>query len=197
MAEAEQFVFSPPFSLQQNHGETILIKTITIDEDIDGGKLYLYETTSGQSGFTTKTNIVNFLELKNAMYPPPQETKTYQPRKQAKTNTTTYVSSSGTSSLSEIDPEAAALLLNSMYGKVCKAEIKGFFSKTLKIDWTYNTKLIHSIKVLAEIGNSKEQLYRGGIRYLQFPNNAGGYNVIDWETGEKRSISDSAPYFFK
>lgn len=33
--------------------------------------------------------------------------------------------------------------------------------------------------------------------YFQFPNNIGGYNEIDWKTGEKRSISDQAIYFFR
>lgn len=87
-------------------------------------------------------------------------------------------------------------LINSMYGNVCHAEINGFFSKTLKLDWTANTKKIHAIKVLAEIGNVKSQLYEGGVRYFQFPNDAGTYNVIDWKTGEKKSVSDRTQYYF-
>jgi len=93
--------------------------------------------------------------------------------------------------------DAFAAVLNSMYGNVCQAEISGFFSKTLKVDWTANTKMIHSIKVLGEVGSAKEQLYNDGVRYFQFPNDAGTYNVIDWKTGEKKSISDKATYYFR
>lgn len=87
--------------------------------------------------------------------------------------------------------------MNSLYGNVCHAELVGFFSKTLIIDWTSNTKKIHAIKVMAEIGDSKNKLYEDGVRYFQFPNDAGTYNVIDWKTGEKKSISDRANYYFR
>jgi len=93
--------------------------------------------------------------------------------------------------------EAFVLILNNMYGNVCRAEITGFWSKTLKIEWTANTVKIHAIKVLTEVGSAKEQLYRSGIRYFQFPNDIGTFNVIDWETGEKKSISDPASYYFR
>lgn len=86
--------------------------------------------------------------------------------------------------------------MNSLYGNVCHAELNGLFSKTLKIDWTSNTKKIHAIKVLAEVGDSKDKLYEDGVRYFQFPNDAGTYNVIDWKTGEKKSISEGAMYYF-
>jgi len=35
-----------------------------------------------------------------------------------------------------------------------------------------------------------------GVRYFKFPNDAGGYNIIDWKTGEKRSVDEKAPYYF-
>lgn len=79
---------------------------------------------------------------------------------------------------------------------MCQAELEGWFSKTLKLDWTSRTNKFSSIKVLAEIGTVKEQLYQAGVRYLKFPNDAGTYNVIDWETGEKSSTSERAPYYF-
>lgn len=88
------------------------------------------------------------------------------------------------------------LLLNTQYGSVCKAELKGWITKTLKIDWTSNTKKLHAIKVLAEIGTVKEILYKDGVRYLQFPNDIGTYNVIDWKTGEKKTISKKTRYYF-
>ncbi|MCL4244878.1 MAG: hypothetical protein KJ002_07090 [Candidatus Dadabacteria bacterium] len=94
------------------------------------------------------------------------------------------------------DAESVVYILNTQYGRVCKAELTGFFTKTLKVDWTSNTAKINAIKVLAEIGSVKEILYRDGVRYLQFPNDSGTYNVIDWKTGEKKSISDRAPYYF-
>lgn len=94
------------------------------------------------------------------------------------------------------DANTIVNLINATYGKVCRVEINGFFSKTMKLDWTANTKKIHAIKVMAEIGNLKAKLYEDGVRYFQFPNNAGMYNVIDWKTGEKKSISDRAQYYF-
>ncbi len=92
--------------------------------------------------------------------------------------------------------EAVVGFLNTSYGNVCHAELTGFFSKTLKIDWTRNTVQLHAVKVLGEIGSVKEELYKDGVRYLQFPNDAGTYNVIDWKTGEKSSTSERAKYYF-
>src|SRR5688572_29187267 len=71
-------------------------------------------------------------------------------------------------------------LINLQYGSVCDAKITGWFSKTLKIDWTARTNTFHAMKVLAEIGTVKEKLYVDGVRYFQFPNDAGTYNVINW-----------------
>lgn len=96
----------------------------------------------------------------------------------------------------QIDADSIVTLINAMYGKVCHAEISGIFSKTLKLDWTANTKKIHFIKIMAEIAGVKAQLYESGVRYLQFPNDAGTYNIIDWKTGEKTSNSERAPYYF-
>lgn len=87
-------------------------------------------------------------------------------------------------------------LLNIYYGEVCSAKIEGVFNKTLKIDWTENTTKLMAIKVIAEIGTAKEELYADGVRYFKFPNDSGGYNIIDWKTGKKRSVNDRAPYYF-
>ena len=92
--------------------------------------------------------------------------------------------------------DAVVGVLNTSYGNVCHAEITGVFSKTLKVDWTRNTVKLHAIKVISEIGSVKEDLFRDGVRYFQFPNDAGTYNVIDWKTGEKTSISERAKYYF-
>lgn len=89
------------------------------------------------------------------------------------------------------------MLINSKYGEVCTADLTGVFSKTLKIDWTSRTAKIHAMKVLAEIGSVKEKLYSDGVRYFQFPNDSGTYNVIDWKTGEKKTISDKSQYYFR
>lgn len=89
------------------------------------------------------------------------------------------------------------VVMNNMYGNVCRAELNGLFSKTLKVDWTVNTQKIHAIKVIAEVGDAKLRLYEDGVRYFQFPNDSGTYNVIDWKTGDKRSTSEHARYYFR
>jgi hypothetical protein len=72
---------------------------------------------------------------------------------------------------------------------------RGLDFKTLKVDWTSSTKLLHALQVFAAIGNAKDTLYARGVRYFKFPNDAGGYNVIDWKTGEKTSVNERAPYY--
>jgi len=88
-------------------------------------------------------------------------------------------------------------LINTQFGAVCSAKLEGWFNKTLVVDWTARTNKLHAAKVLAEISSVKAMLYEDGVRYFKFPNDAGGYNVIDWKTGEKTSVSEKAPYFFR
>lgn len=95
-----------------------------------------------------------------------------------------------------IDPERAVAVINREFGRVCEASLSGWWAKTLKVDWTAETKVIHVGVVLGAIAKIKEGLYRGGVRYLQFPNDAGTYNVIDWNTGDKTSTTERAPYYF-
>ena len=95
-----------------------------------------------------------------------------------------------------LDPERAVEVINREFGRVCGASLSGWWWKTLKLDWTAETKPIHVNVVLAAITKIKEGLYRGGIRYLQFPNDAGTYNVIDWQTGQTTSNNERAPYYF-
>jgi hypothetical protein len=95
------------------------------------------------------------------------------------------------------DADAVVRLINNQYGGICSATLEGWFSKTLKIDWTSSTKVLHAMLVFAAVGNAKNALYVGGVRYFKFPNDAGGYNVIDWKTGEKTSVSESAPYYLR
>jgi hypothetical protein len=87
-------------------------------------------------------------------------------------------------------------IINSQFGRVCEAKAEGLFSDTLRLDWTAATTKMHVITVMAAIGQSKETLYSKGIRYLKFPNDSGGYNIIDWKTGDKSSINERAPYHF-
>jgi hypothetical protein len=87
-------------------------------------------------------------------------------------------------------------IINSEFGRVCEAKIEGAFSNTLRLDWTAQTTKLHVVTVMAAIGNARETLYSKGIRYLKFPNDAGGYNVIDWKTGEKSSVDERARYHF-
>jgi hypothetical protein len=95
------------------------------------------------------------------------------------------------------DAKTIVQLMNVMYGNVANASVEGWLSKTLKIDWTPRTTKLHAMKVLAEVGSVKSALYDDGIGYLKFPNDAGGYNIIDWKTGEKKSVDERAPYFFR
>ena len=87
-------------------------------------------------------------------------------------------------------------LLNTEFGGVCSAELEGWFTKTLKIDWTSKTSILTSGIVLKNIADVKQLLYDDGVRYLKIPNDAGVYNIFDWETGEKSSVSERAPYYF-
>ena len=96
-----------------------------------------------------------------------------------------------------ISPERVVEVLNTEFGRVCKAELSGWFGRTLKIDWTAETKLLHVGAVFAAVASVKEGLAAAGVRYFQFPNDAGTYNVIDWATGKKSSIDERAPYYFK
>jgi hypothetical protein len=89
-----------------------------------------------------------------------------------------------------------AEVIQTQFVGVCETRIEGLFSDTLRLDWTASTTKFNSITVMAAIGNSKSSIYDAGIRYLKFPNNSGGYNIIDWKTGEKTSVSESARYYF-
>lgn len=87
--------------------------------------------------------------------------------------------------------------MNQQQGNWCRLELSGWFAKTLKLDWTERTTSAQALGTLAGIGSIKETLYANGVRYFQYPNNAGTYNVIDWKTGDRTSISERAPYYFR
>ena len=86
------------------------------------------------------------------------------------------------------DPKTIVGLINDKYGRVCTATLEGWVSKTLKIDWTASTIVLHVIKIYSEIASVKEDLYEGGVRYFKFPNKSGGYNIIDWRTGKAKRL---------
>jgi hypothetical protein len=88
-------------------------------------------------------------------------------------------------------------LINEQFGRVCEAKVEGIFSNTLRLDWTSQTNKLNMIVVMAAVGKAKDSIYSKGIRYLKFPNDAGGYNIIDWKTGDKSSIDQRAPYYFR
>jgi hypothetical protein len=88
-----------------------------------------------------------------------------------------------------------AAILNSKVGDVCKVSVSGYLTKTLKIDWTSKTTTLESIMILGQIGKIKEKLYQNNVRYFQYPNDSGTYNVIDWKTGEKTSIHERTPFY--
>jgi tetratricopeptide (TPR) repeat protein len=96
------------------------------------------------------------------------------------------------------DADAIVRAIDAQCGSVCNASLEGWLwsSKTLKIDWTASTTKLHALKILAEVADVKSQLYDAGVRYFKFPNDTGGYNIIDWKTGEKTSVSERAPYSF-
>ncbi len=87
-------------------------------------------------------------------------------------------------------------LMNENYGRICHLKLEGWGGRTLRVDWTAETVKLHILRVMAEIGEAKEELYGDGVRYLKFPNDVGGYNVVDWQTGEKKSVDERAPYYF-
>jgi hypothetical protein len=87
--------------------------------------------------------------------------------------------------------------MNQQQGDWCRLELSGWFGKTLKLDWTERTTSAQALGALAGIGSIKEILYANGVRYFQYPNDAGTYNVVDWKTGDRTSISERAPYYFR
>ncbi len=95
------------------------------------------------------------------------------------------------------DAKEIVELLNEEYSDICHAELTGWFTKTLKLDWTANTNRVQMLVILAAINKMKQDLYDDGVRYLQIPNDIGTYNVLDWKTGRKKTIRDRAPYYFK
>ena len=86
---------------------------------------------------------------------------------------------------------------NSELGGICKVELEGWGANTIKVDWTSRTTKLNSIQVFGAIATAKSTLYNDGVRYFKFPNDAGGYNIIDWKTGEKTSVGERAPYYFR
>lgn len=192
LLHAKQVRFSSPFTLQQKHGKTLFLNSLEEDGDQKGGVIYIYETTDGIEGFTTPSNVANLAAVKNALYPS-HASPAPSPRETISSHRKEYIPAAAPA---QIDAKTVVAVLNSRYGTVCKARLKGFLNKRLVIDWTGYTNKLHVMTIFAEVGSVKEDLYRDGVRYFQFPNDAGTYNVIDWKTGEKESISDRAPYYF-
>ena len=95
------------------------------------------------------------------------------------------------------DKSKVADIINSQFGRVCEAKVEGIFSNTLRLDWTAETKQLNVVVVMAAVGKAQDTIYAKGIRYLKFTNGAGGYNIIDWKTGDKSSIDEQAPYYFR
>lgn len=106
-------------------------------------------------------------------------------------------SSFWTNTVHAADAKSIVRALNALYGAVSTASLEGWYSKTLKVDWTAQTNKFHAIKVIAEVSTVKVDLYNDGVRYFKFPNDTGGYNIIDWKTGEKTSVNEKAPYYFQ
>lgn len=206
---ANQIHFENPWTLQRKVGGPVPIVDLTLESDVNGDQIAIYTTASGEEGFVDIGNIENIQDLNSLMreksegYPEKEyqtdvgsgtRSSQYEPEPETSSQSDTNNYSSSTNSA--ISATAVVAILNSMYGNVCTAELNGFFAKTLRLDWTSNTNKLHMMKVLTEVGTVKEGLYADGVRYLQFPNDAGTYNVIDWKTGNIESISERAPYYF-
>lgn len=76
--------------------------------------------------------------------------------------------------------EQVVRILNMQYGNVCTASVSGTSVKTMVVDWTPNTRRIHALKILSEIGSVKHRLYADGVRYFHYRNEAGSFNVVRW-----------------
>ncbi len=189
-ASAEIIKFNNnPATLIPAHGNPIQV--VEIDYDDEQGVLF-YKDIFGKESFLSEHNVQNLEQLLSKNKKPTVK------KRQPTTHTPTAKAYSYPPSSAPYDGMAKLTVnvLNSSYGNVCNAKIKGFFSKTLVINWTSRTNKLHAMKVMAEVGSVKDKLYQDGIRYFQFPNDSGTYNVIDWKTGERKSISDRTDYYF-
>lgn len=193
---ANEITFDKPWTIYRYAGHPIEVVKVVLDSDINGDQIVIYNTPSGEEGFVDRSNVKNFDELFSLMNPGTNSQNTSDPDtipdNDNENDSQKYGDIGNTAGSSEV----IVAMINQMYGNICIAELNGFLSKTLKLDWTSNTNKLHAIKVLAEVGSVRDNLYLDGVRYFQFPNDAGGYNVIDWKSGEKKSISDRAPYYF-
>lgn len=82
-------------------------------------------------------------------------------------------------------------------GNHCHGEISGIFELTLRIDWTSRTAA-HNVKnVINRIMAERKRLSEDGVRYFEYPNHAGTYNVLDFKTGKQTAINDEALPWFK
>ena len=195
---AGQFSFEPPFEVKHSYGENLLITKITLETTDQGETVYLYVTSGGREGFLNKGDVLNHEALLDLMYPERVENRKKKAYEEARiaANRVDPSSNSNFSNYVILDPDDAVALLKQFYGHVCRPRVKQLSGKTLVIDWTSQTKIPDSVQVLAEINNMKTALYQGGIQYFQFPNNAGTYNVIDFETGVEKTITDRAQFYF-
>ncbi len=198
---ANEINFDKPWTIYRKAGSPVEVVNITLDTDVNGYQIAIYKTTSGEEGFVDISNFENISELLSLMNPGTESQSQVDGRGDNSAplyseptidDEPQYAPAGGPAKSADV----IVALINQMYGNVCHAELNGFFSKTLKLDWTSNTNKFHAIKVISEIGSVKESLYLDGVRYFQFPNDAGTYNVIDWKTGEKESVSDTARYYF-
>lgn len=82
-------------------------------------------------------------------------------------------------------------------GDHCHGEISGIFDLTLRLDWTSRTREDHVKNIFAKVMAERKKLYEDGVRYLEYPNEAGTYNVIDFKTGAKTAINEKALPWFK
>ncbi len=82
-------------------------------------------------------------------------------------------------------------------GDHCHGEISGIFDLTLRIDWTSRTREDHVKNIIAKVTAERKRLYEDGVRYFEYPNNAGTYNVVDFKTGARTATNEKALPWFK
>lgn len=82
-------------------------------------------------------------------------------------------------------------------GNHCHGEISGIFDLTLRLDWTSRTQPQHVKNILIKVMTDRKKLISDGVRYLEYPNNAGTYNVIDFKTGKRSATDEKALPWFK
>lgn len=83
--------------------------------------------------------------------------------------------------------------INSKFGRVAEAELDGWFTKTLVLNWKRETVNIQAGLIIRTMEGMRDRLINDGVRYFKYQNDQCGYNLIDWKTGKKTSVNERPP----